>query len=389
MPSDSNDPALVHASMITGSKTSEHHWLAERISSFDNSGIRKVFDLASKLKDPVNLSIGQPDFDVPQLVKDACIEAIQTGKNAYALSQGMPVLREKLQAQTDEEYGHADREVFVASGTSGALLLAMMAMIDPGDEVIMFDPYFVMYSAHVAMMGGRSVKIDTAPSFRIDLDQVRDAITDKTKMILLNSPGNPTGVVASEQEMRGLAEIAAEKDVLLVSDEIYRHFCYDEPFRSPAVDNDRTLVIDGFSKSHAMTGWRLGFAHGPREVIQAMIKIQQYTFVCAPQPAQWAGAVAMDVDMSQHVAAYRKKRDMLYDALKDDYEIVKPGGAFYMFPKAPNGKGSEFVARAIENSLLIIPGKIFSMHDTHFRISFAAADETLERGIELLLKLAK
>ena len=195
--------------------------------------------------------------------------------------------------------------------------------------------------------------------------------------------------MASKEEVEGLATLALEKNVLLISDEIYQPFCYDSDFISPATTNPQTLVIDGFSKSHAMTGWRLGFAHGPKDVIQAMVKLQQYTFVCAPQPAQWAGAVAMDIAMDQHLVEYRKKRDRLYNALSAEYEIVKPGGAFYMYPKAPSGKGSDFVTRAIENNLLIIPGNIFSQHDTHFRISFAASDETLERGIEVLLRLAK
>ncbi len=177
--------------------------------------------------------------------------------------------------------------------------------------------------------------------------------------------------------------------MVLVSDEIYRDFCYDEPFVSPARYNPQTLVIDGFSKSHAMTGWRLGFAHGPAEIIQQMIKLQQYTFVCAPQPAQWAGLAALDVDMSQHIAEYRRKRDRIVSALARDYEIARPGGAFYVFPKAPWGTGEEFVHAAIENKLLIIPGNIFSQRNTHFRISYAASDQTLERGIEVLQKLAR
>jgi aspartate/methionine/tyrosine aminotransferase len=216
--------------------------------------------------------------------------------------------------------------------------------------------------------------IDTYPDFRIDLNKVAAAITPRTKLILLNSPANPTGVIASEDEILGLAKLAAEKDVVLLSDEIYRSFCYDQPFISPAKFNDRTLVIDGFSKSHGMTGWRLGFVHGPAEIIDTMIKLQQYTFVCAPQPVQWAGAVAMDVDVTPHVEDYRRKRDLLYAGLSDLYEVTKPGGAFYIFPKAPWGTGSEFVAKAIENQLLIIPGNIFSRRDTHFRISYAASD---------------
>jgi len=147
-------------------------------------------------------------------------------------------------------------------------------------------------------------------------------------------------------------------------------------------------VIDGFSKSHAMTGWRLGYVHGPSLVIDTMIKLQQYSFVCAPQPAQWAGAVAMDVDVSPHIDAYRRKRDMIVEGLSDVYEIIQPGGAFYVFPKALWGTGTEFVTKAIDNNLLVIPGAIFSHQDTHFRISYAAADSVIERGIEVLRRIA-
>jgi aspartate aminotransferase/aminotransferase len=245
-----------------------------------------------------------------------------------------------------------------------------------------------MYPALTRLVGGVPVIVDTYPDFRIDLNRVADAITPRAKLILLNSPANPTGAVASSDEIRGLAQLAAERNVLLVSDEIYSAFCFDEPFATPARFNDRTLVIDGFSKSHGMTGWRLGYAHGPAEIIDTMIKLQQYTFVCAPQPVQWAGAVAMDVSMERELADYRRKRDLIYAGLSDLYEVARPGGAFYIFPKAPWGTGSEFVAKAIENSLLIIPGNIFSRRDTHFRISYAASDETIYRGIDVLRRLS-
>lgn len=362
-------------------------WIAQRTHAFDSSGIRKVFDLASQMKDPVNLSIGQPDFDVPAEVRAACVEAIESGKNGYALTQGMPVLREKLQADVDQQYGHADRCAFVCSGTSGGLMLTMLSLVNPGDEVIVFDPYFVMYEPLTRLVGGVPVSIDTHPDFRIDLNRVADAITAKTKMILINSPANPTGVTATEAELRGLAELAAKHDIALVSDEIYRQFCYDEPFVSPAQFNENTIVIDGFSKSYAMTGWRVGFVHGPSAIIETMIKLQQYSFVCAPQPAQWAAASALDVNIRGHMDEYRRKRDLLLAGLESHYEVVKPGGAFYVYPKAPSGTGTEFVSRAIENNLLIIPGSIFSHRDTHFRISYAAPDETIERGIEILQSL--
>jgi aspartate aminotransferase/aminotransferase len=366
------------------------HWLADRTRLFDASGIRKVFDLGAKLKDPINLSIGQPDFDVPEPVRQAAIDAIQSRKNGYALSQGMPVLREKLQAEIERQYVHSDREVFVASGTSGALMLALTVLVNPGDEVIVFDPCFVMYDALTAVVGGKVVYIDTYPDFHIDLNRVADAITPRTKAILFNSPNNPTGAVAGEDEVRQLAQLAAERDVVLISDEIYRAFCYDRPFVSPANYNRQTLVIDGFSKTYGMPGWRVGFAHGPSGIIHEMVKLQQYSFVCAPQPFQWAGAAAMDIDMTAEIDVYRRKRDLIVASLAEHYDLVAPGGAFYAFPKLPWGSGMEFVARAIEQyQLLVIPGSVFSRRDTHFRISYAAPDATLERGIEALQKLAR
>lgn len=364
-------------------------WIAERTKAFTSSGIRRVFDLAAKLPDPINLSIGQPDFDVPERVRRACCEAISAGRNGYSQTQGIAPLRERLQSEVDATYGHTDRQLFVCSGTSGGLVLAVLAMVDPGDEVIFFDPYFVMYPSLIGLAGGVPVPISTYPDFRIDIDAVADAITARTKMILINSPANPTGVVASDDELRGLAELAARHDIALVSDEIYRSFQYDQPFVSPARFNSRTIVIDGFSKSHAMTGWRVGYVHGPAEVIETMTKLQQYTFVCAPQPAQWAALEAMDVDLTHYRDAYRIKRDMLIQGLSDSYELTVPGGAFYVFPRAPGGAATGFVERAIERGLLVIPGGIFSRHDTHFRISYAASEETIQRGIEVLVHLAR
>jgi aspartate aminotransferase/aminotransferase len=371
------------------SKTQPESWISHRSHQFQSSGIRKVFELAAKLKDPVNLSIGQPDFDVPEPVQHACMQAIRQGKNAYSVTQGIAPLRERLQQQIDNALGHQDRQVFISSGTSGGLVLAMLSLVDPGDEVIIFDPYFVMYPSLVRMAGGVPVLIDTNPDFRIDLDKVAAAITPRTKLILFNSPANPTGVTPSEQETQGLARLAQERGVALLSDEIYSQFVYDGRLISPAETNSQTIVIDGFSKSHAMTGWRVGWVHGPSVLIDAMVKMQQFSFVCAPQPAQWASLAALDVDTSGYRSDYRRKRDMLIEGLQGYYDFVVPGGAFYLFPKVPAGMtGSQFVAKAIENNLLIIPGNVFSQHDTHFRISYAAPDSTIQRGIEILRQLA-
>ncbi len=366
------------------------HWIADRMKQIEVSGIRKVFELAAHMKDPVNLSIGQPHFPVPAPIKNAAKAAIDADKNGYTVTQGIPELRTKILADVRKNYpGQADRELFLTSGTSGGLVLALTCILNPGDEVIIFDPYFVMYPHFITMAGGKSVILDTYPDFRIDVAKVAAAITPRTKAIIVNSPANPTGVVYGRETLRDLAILARERKIVLMSDEVYRAFCYDGPFASPLEFSDETLVFDGFSKAYGMTGWRLGFAHGPRRLIEEMIKLQQFSFVCAPSIIQHAGVAAWDYDISGIVADYKQKRDRLVAALKDRYELTNPGGAFYLVPKAPWGTGSEFVAEAIRNNLLIIPGNAFSRRDTHFRISYAAADQTLDRGIEILRRLAQ
>jgi len=363
-------------------------WIADRMRQIEASGIRKAFEMAKSMRDPINLSIGLPDFDVAEPVKAAAIEAIQNGFNAYTVTQGIPELRGKLQTAVDAEFGHADRQVLVTSGTSGGLLLGLCSVVNPGDEVIIFDPYFVMYGNLVALAGGTTVLVDTYPDFGIDVAKVADAITGRTKCILVNSPANPTGAVATLEEMQGLAKLCKERGILLISDEVYRAFCYDHPFSTPAAWNEDVLVVDGFSKAHGMTGWRLGFAHGPSRLIQEMAKLQQFSFVCAPSMVQKAGVVALDQDLSSQVDAYRRKRDQVVSALAGLYDLATPEGAFYAFPRAPRGTATEFVAEGIKRNLMTIPGNVFSKRDTHFRISYAVADETLKRGLEVLRGLA-
>jgi aspartate aminotransferase/aminotransferase len=365
------------------------NWIADRARGIEMSGVREIFELGRSLKDPVNLSIGQPHFPVPEPVRAAAHDAIEAGHNVYTVTQGIPELRAKIKSWLVKQFRHADREVLITSGTSGGLLLALTATINPGDEVILFDPYFVAYPAMVTFAGGREVVIDTYPNFEIDVDRVASAITPRTKAILVNSPANPTGAMPSRQSLHDLALLARERNVLLISDEIYRVFCYDEPFTSPAEFNDETLVVDGFGKAYGMTGWRLGFAHGPRALIAQMSKLQQFSFVCAPSVAQHAGVTAWDFDTSGITTDYRRKRDRIVAGLRERFEFVIPKGAFYLFPKAPWGNGTEFVTAMIRQNLLLIPGATFSGRDTHLRISFAAADDVLDRGIEILNRHAR
>jgi len=376
-------------------------FIANRTKLIDASGIRKVFALAADLEDPINFSIGQPDFDVPDKLKEEAIKAIREGFNKYSQTSGDAALKKKITEQVRQEFGSGsgsglrrdgweEPAVLVTSGVSGGLLLAFLALINPGDEVIIPDPYFVMYKHLVNMLGGKCIFVDTYPTFDLPVDKIEKAITDKTKMIILNSPCNPTGVVYSQGEIKKLAEIAAEKDILILSDEIYEKFCYDGKCTSIARYYEKTLLLRGFSKPYAMTGWRLGFAAANdslREVIEEMTKIQQYTFVCAPTPFQKAAIAALDYDITHFVDEYRIKRDLLYNGLKDKFELIKPSGAFYAFVKAPGGSATPFVEKAIKNNVLIIPGNVFSEKDTHFRISYATSNEKIKKGVEILRTL--
>ncbi|MBM4073518.1 MAG: aminotransferase class I/II-fold pyridoxal phosphate-dependent enzyme [Planctomycetes bacterium] len=364
------------------------HWIGDRARNVELAAIRRVFELARSRKNIVNLSIGQPNFDVPEPIKAAAHAAIDQGHNGYSVAQGIQELRDKIAADLRSRYSHPDREVLITSGASGGLVLALMVALNPGDEVIVFDPYFAGYPHFVTLAGGEPVWIDTYPDFDIDLNKGRDALTPRTKMIIVNSPGNPTGKVLDRETLRGLALLARERKIMLVSDELYRSFCYDQPFASPAEFSDEVVVVDGFGKTYGMTGWRLGFCHGPRRFIDEMSKLQQCIYVCAPSMAQHAGIAAWDLDMSRFVRDYQRKRDWLCDALKDQYEFVKPGGAFYLFARVPWGDGASFVAEAIAHDLLLLPGQAFSRRDTHFRISYAVSDVTLERGATILQRLA-
>ncbi|MGA2915157.1 MAG: aminotransferase class I/II-fold pyridoxal phosphate-dependent enzyme [Sedimentisphaerales bacterium] len=366
-------------------------YLADRTTLIDASGIRKIFNLAASMKDPINFSIGQPDFDVPQPLKQIAIDAIKQGKNKYTITAGEPVLCAKIAEKITAQFGWKNPSVLFASGVSGALLLSFMSLINPGDEVIIPDPYFVMYKHLVNLLGGKCVFIDTYPDFGLHPEKIKEKITDKTKIIVVNSPCNPTGQVYSTNELKSLAEIAAKKEILILSDEIYDKFCYDTDYPSIASIYPNTILMKGFSKSYAMTGWRLAYVATPQHlkpIIEEMTKIQQYTFVCAPAPFQQAALAALDYDVSDLIADYKTKRDIMYEGLKDKFELRKPGGAFYAFVKPPKGSGTEFVEKAIKNNVLIIPGSVFSEKDTHFRLCYTTTNDKIKKGIEILNKLA-
>jgi aspartate aminotransferase/aminotransferase len=363
--------------------------LSDRVMSVRPSGVRKIFDLANKMKNPINLSIGEPDFDIPDPVKEEGIKWIRAGFNKYTPSGGIQELREKLLYRLKGQNIICD-DVILTAGATGGLLLSLMVTLNPGDEVIIPDPYFVLYEYQIMLLGGKPVFIDTYPDFKIKEDVLRKAITDKTKIILINSPNNPTGGVCSKEELDTVARVAREKNLLVFSDDIYDRFVYDNDGERVYLGQlyDKTLTIGGFSKTWAMTGWRLGFVAGPQEIIQSMVTMQQYVFSSVNSFAQKAALLALDYNTDSLIEGYRRKRDLIYDGLKDKYNVVKPEGAFFIFPEVPGGDGDKFVEKALENNLFIIPGSVFSSRKSNVRISFAAGDENLLKGIDILRKMA-
>ena len=370
--------------------------ISARALAIDVSGIRRVFELGATLANPINFSIGQPDFAVPEPLKEAAINAIRADLNAYTLTQGVLALRDAITVRLQEDLNWQapsdELGLLVTSGTNGALLLAFLAILDPGDEVIIPDPYFVVYPA-LATLAGATVKYcDTYPDFRFTADRVEPLITERTKLVLVNSPSNPSGVVLTGDELRELTELCERKGVLLVSDEIYDEFTYDDAREdgrcpSPARTSRNVLLIRGYGKTYGCTGWRLGYVAGPKTIIEQMAKLQQYTFVCAPSMAQSGVIGAYDLDVSQHVRAYQRKRDMVEEAFADVAKVVHPGGAFYAFIEVPAtaaGSATAFVERAIERNVLLIPGCVFSRRDTHLRLSYAVNDQTLAEGLAVL-----
>lgn len=387
--------------------------ICARTRAIDASGIRRVFQLGQEIPDRIDLSIGQPDFPVPAAVKDAAIRAILENRNGYTLTQGVPELHQRVGLHLAEDLGWpadsgrkgSDVGLIISTGTSGALHIAFLALLGEGDEIIIPDPYFVAYPHMARLCGAAPVRCPIYPDFRMTAARVEPLITKRTKAVLFNSPGNPSGVVSSGKDCRELLELCRAKNVLLISDEIYDEFTFDDareptgrPGQAPRCPSparlDRAwqdvLLVRGFGKTFGCTGWRMGYVAGPRPIIEAMSKMQQYSFVCAPTPLQWGCLETFHTDVSAHVRHFQARRDLVIEKLGGVANIIKPGGAFYAFVEVPPRMGltgEQFFERALARKLLIIPGNVFSDRDTHFRLSFACPDAVLERGLNVLAEL--
>ena len=377
-------------------------YLSEKITALKPSGIRKFFDIVSEMKDAISLGVGEPDFDTPWHIRDEGIYALEKGKTFYTSNAGLKDLRIEISNYIKRTQGvgyNPDNEILVTVGGSEAIDIGLRAVINPGDEVIIPQPSYVSYEPCAVLAGAKPVIINLKAEneFRLKPDELLNAITDKTKILILPYPNNPTGAIMEEDDLRAIAEIIKEKDILVMSDEIYSALTYKEKHTSIAsLDGmkERTILINGFSKAYAMTGWRLGYACGPKEIIEQMTKIHQFAIMCAPTTSQYAAVEALkhgDKDVEDMRQAYNQRRRFLLDAFrKMNLECFEPYGAFYVFPciKEFGMTSEEFATRFLqEEKVAVVPGTAFGECGEGFlRISYAYSLESLKLAIGRLEK---
>ncbi|MBH0168189.1 aminotransferase [Fictibacillus sp. 18YEL24] len=372
-------------------------YLSNTVQSIQPSGIRRFFDLASSMENVISLGVGEPDFVTPWNVIEASYHSLEQGYTAYTANAGLFELRKEISRYMKRRFGvtySAEDEMVVTVGASQAIDIALRAVLNPGEEVIVVEPSFVSYAPTVTLAGGVPVPVNTysEDDFKLQPEQIEAAITDKTKVLMLCSPNNPTGTVLSKGDLERIAEVVEKHDLLVISDEIYAELTYDEPYTSfPAVKNmrDRTILISGFSKAFAMTGWRLGFACGPKAILQAMLKIHQYTMMCAPTMAQHAALEALvngQKDVVKMKESYRQRRSLVIHALEEmGLSCHVPGGAFYVFPSIEKtGLSSEEFAEKLlmKEQVAVVPGSVFGESgEGHVRCSYATSVQKLEEAM--------
>ncbi|RLF90528.1 aspartate aminotransferase [Thermococci archaeon] len=370
---------------------------AKRLSGVGKSVIRELFDLAQGKGNVINLGIGEPDFDTPENIKEAAIRALRENKTHYTPNPGIIELREAICEKYSSEYGldYDPDEVVVTVGACEAMYDVIQAYVNPGDEVIIPDPGFAYYSAYVKLAQGVPVraKCFEEDEFVLKPEQVQEKITDKTKMILINSPSNPTGAVMGKKEIRGIVELAEDNEIILVSDEVYEKIVYDATHYCAAQfsHDGGVIVVNSFSKTYAMTGWRVGYAIGRRDLISPVALVHQYSVANANSIAQYAALEALRGPQDfvrEVVREYRKRRDILIRELrKHGIKSNKPEGAFYLFPNI--GEDSrEFSRKAINAGVAVVPGEEFGeVGKNNIRISYATSVDNLIKGAEILGKV--
>ena len=371
--------------------------LSDRIVALKPSGIRKFFDIVSEMEDAISLGVGEPDFDTPWHIRDEGIYSLEKGRTFYTSNAGLKELKEEICAYLKRKqgitYNPAD-EVLITVGGSEAIDIGMRAVLNPGDEVLIPQPSFVSYEPCALMAGGVPVIIELKAEneFRLTAQELEDAITDKTKLLVLPFPNNPTGAIMEREDLEAVAEVIRKHDILVMSDEIYAELTYKEKHVSIVEIEgmqERTILINGFSKAFAMTGWRLGYACGPEEIIEQMLKIHQFAIMCAPTTSQYAAVEALrngDDDVQEMRTAYNQRRRYLMNAFREmKLECFEPFGAFYVFPciKEFGMTSEEFASRFLEEEkVAVVPGTAFGdCGEGYLRISYAYSLDNLKLAI--------
>ena len=377
-------------------------FLSEKVTNIKPSGIRKFFDIVSEVKDAISLGVGEPDFDTPWHIRDEGIYAFERGKTFYTSNSGLKDLKEEISAYIKRSQGivyNPASEVIVTVGGSEAIDIGLRAVINDGDEVIVPQPSYVSYVPCAVMAGAKPVIINLKAEneFRLTPEQLQSAITPKTKMLILPYPNNPTGAIMEREDLEKIAKIIIENDILVMSDEIYAELTYKEKHVSiVSLDGmrERTILINGFSKAYAMTGWRLGYACAPDWLIKQMVKIHQFAIMCAPTTSQYAGVEALkngDDDVKMMRQSYNQRRRFLMDAFKKmGLDCFEPFGAFYVFPciKEFGMTSEEFATKFLqEEKVAVVPGTAFGdCGEGYLRISYAYSLDTLKIAIARLEK---
>ena len=376
--------------------------ISKKIEGIQPSGIRKFFDVVSEMPDAISLGVGEPDFDTPYSVREEGIYALEKGRTFYTSNAGLKELREEISRYLKRKYSldyDADNEIMVTVGGSEAIDVALRCMVDPGDEVLIPTPCYVSYLPCAIMADAvpKVIELKAENQFKLTRQELLDSITDKTKILILAFPNNPTGAIMTREELEELVPVIIEHDLYVISDEIYSELTYDNKHCSIASlpgMKERTVTINGFSKAFAMTGWRLGYACAPKEIMKQMIKLHQFAIMCAPTNSQFAAIEALkncDDDVDRMVEAYNQRRRFLLNSFKEmGIDCFEPFGAFYVFPSiAKFGMTSEEFANRLlrEQKLAVVPGTAFGECGEGFvRISYAYSIENLKQGMDRIRK---
>ncbi|MBE5992205.1 MAG: aminotransferase class I/II-fold pyridoxal phosphate-dependent enzyme [Paenibacillaceae bacterium] len=379
--------------------------LSDRITEIPSSGIRKFFDIVSEMKDAISLGVGEPDFDTPWHIREEGIYSLEKGRTFYTSNAGLKELKTEISSYLSRRFEvtyDPDHEVMVTVGGSEAIDIALRAMLNPGDEVLVPQPSYVSYVPCTILANGVPVIIDleAKDQFKLTKEKLLEKITPKTKVLILPFPNNPTGAVMDARELKEIADIVIEKDLFVISDEIYAELTYGGDHSTIAAFpgmKDRTVLINGFSKSYAMTGWRLGYAAAPRMILEQMLKIHQFAIMCAPTTSQYAAVAALrdgDKDVAVMRESYDQRRRYLMHAFQEmGLECFEPNGAFYTFPciKRFGMTSDEFATRLLmEEKVAVVPGTAFGdCGEGYLRISYAYSLKNLKEALSRMERFIK